>query len=39
MDDGIPVYEIEMIKGEYEYELKIHAKTGKILEKEKDWID
>lgn len=39
MDDGIPVYEIEMIKGEYEYDLKIHAKTGKILEKEKDWID
>lgn len=39
MDDGVPVYEIEMIKGKYEYELKIHAETGKILEKEKDWID
>ena len=39
MDDGVPVYEIELIKGNYEYELKIHAKTGKILEQEKDWND
>lgn len=31
-DDGVPVYEIEMVKGNREYELTIHAKTGKILE-------
>lgn len=38
-DDGIPVYEVEMIKGSMEYELKIHAKTGKILEYEKELAD
>ena len=38
-DDGIPVYEVEMIKGNMEYELKIHAKTGKILEYEQDMLD
>ncbi len=31
-DDGVPVYEIEMVKGSMEYELTIHAKSGKILE-------
>lgn len=31
-DDGVPVYEVEMVKGNREYELTIHAKTGKILE-------
>ncbi len=31
-DDGVPVYEIEMVKGSMEYELTIHAKTGEILE-------
>ena len=39
MDDGVPVYEVKLIKGYYEYEFKIHAKTGVILEQEKDWID
>lgn len=38
-DDGVPVYEIELIKGRYEYEFKIHAKTGAVLEQEKDWND
>lgn len=38
-DDGIPVYEVEMIKGNMEYELKIHAKSGKILEYEKELAD
>ncbi len=38
-DDGVPVYEIELIKGSYEYEFKIHAQTGAILEQEKDWND
>lgn len=35
-DDGISVYEIEMIKDGLEYELKIDAKTGKIIEFEVD---
>lgn len=39
MDDGIPVYEIELVKGQYEYEYKIHAKTGKTLEWDKDFND
>lgn len=38
-DDGVPVYEIEMIEGIYEYDVKIHAKTGKILEFEKEIDD
>lgn len=38
-DDGVPVYEVELIKGRYEYELKIHAKTGEILEYDKDFRD
>lgn len=39
MDDGVPVYEVELINGVYEYEITIHAKTGKILEYEQDYID
>lgn len=38
-DDGITVYEIELRKGVYEYEVKIDAKTGKILEFETDIDD
>lgn len=38
-DDGVKVYEIEMVKGIYEYEVKIDAKTGKVLEFEKDIDD
>lgn len=38
-DDGIKVYEIEMVKGIYEYEVKIDARTGKVLEFEKDIDD
>lgn len=36
-DDGIAVYEVELISGQYEYEIKIDAKTGKILEIDKDY--
>lgn len=39
MDDGVPVYEIELIKGDYEYDIEIHAKTGKVLKQEVDWND
>lgn len=38
MDHGVPVYEVEVIKGELEYEIKIHARTGKILEVDIDSI-
>ena len=38
-DDGVPVYEIELIKGAMEYDIKIHARSGKILEFEKDYND
>lgn len=38
-DDGIPVYEISMIEGIYEYDVEIHAKTGKILKFEKEIDD
>lgn len=38
-DDGIKVYEVELVEGMYEYEVKIDAKTGKILEFEKDMDD
>lgn len=36
MDDGVPVYEVELVKGGLEYELTIHAKTGVILDKDID---
>lgn len=39
IDDGVPVYEVELVKGQYEYELEIHAETGKILKYEKDLDD
>lgn len=38
-DDGAAVYEIEVIKGNYEYEFKIDADTGAILEQDKDLRD
>lgn len=37
-DDGVPIYEVDIQKGMYEYELEIHAKTGKILKYEKEHI-
>lgn len=38
-DDGVPVYEVEMVKNNVEYDLTIHAKTGKILTYESDIRD
>lgn len=39
IDDGVPVYEVELIKGIYEYELEIHAVTGEIIKYDKDIDD
>ena len=38
-DDGLYIYEIEFLKGGYEYEYEIHAKTGRILAKDVDYDD
>lgn len=38
-DDGILTYEIELRKGTYEYDVKIDAKTGNVLEFETDIDD
>lgn len=35
-DDGTFVYEVELVKEGYEYEVKIHARTGKVLHIERD---
>ena len=35
-DDGVPVYEVDIINGSYEYEIKIHARTGEILESDSE---
>ncbi len=37
-DDGVPVYDVEIVKGGLEYEVKIHAKTGEILKFEMESI-
>lgn len=38
-DDGRKVYEVDLVKGNYEYDLTIDATTGKILEYDKDLMD
>lgn len=38
-EDGLAVYEVAMVKGIYEYEVTIDAKSGKIIELEKDIND
>lgn len=38
-EDGIALYEVELIKDEYEYDIKINAKTGEILEIDKEYMD
>lgn len=38
-DDGVPVYEVNMIEGKYEYDVEIHARSGKIIKFEKELED
>ena len=38
-EKGTPIYEIEIRNGYIEYEFKINAQTGKIIEMEKDYDD
>lgn len=38
-DDGMQVYDVSMIEGMYEYDVTIDAKSGKILEFDKDFND
>lgn len=38
-EDGVTVYEVHFIQGQYEYEYTIHAQTGEILDVEKDQKD
>lgn len=37
LDDGIPQYEVEFRYGDYEYDYTIHAETGKILSRDKEY--
>ena len=39
IDDGIEVFEVDFTCDGYEYDYKIDANTGAILEKDKDLID
>lgn len=38
-ENGTVVYEVELVKGHYEYEIVIDAKSGKILHTEKEYDD
>ena len=38
-DNRAPEYDVEFQQGGYEYEYEIHAETGVILSKDKDWDD
>lgn len=38
-DDGQPEYEVEFHRDGWEYDYEIHAVTGQVLHKDKDWDD
>ena len=38
-DDGRPEYDVDFRQGGYEYDYEIHAETGKILSRDKEWDD
>ena len=37
-DDGMKIYEVEFYAGNYEYEIEINAKTGKVISYDRDSI-
>lgn len=37
-DDGVPVYEVKLLKNYYVYEVVVHARTGKILEYDRESV-
>lgn len=37
-DDGVPVYEVKLLKNNYVYEVVVHARTGKVLEYDRETI-
>ena len=38
-DDGRPEYDVSFHQGGYEYDYEIHAETGKILSRDREWDD
>ena len=38
-DDGQPEYDVDFRQGGFEYDYEIHAESGKILSRDKDWDD
>jgi len=38
-DDGRPEYDVDFRQDRYEYDYEIHAESGKILSRDKDWDD
>lgn len=38
-DNGRPEYDVDFRQGHYEYDYEIHAETGRILSRDKDWDD
>lgn len=36
IDDGVPQFDVEFHRGDWEYEFEIHGETGKILSYDKD---
>ena len=38
-DDGRPQYEIEIWRGNWEYDIDVHARTGRILDYDRDYDD
>lgn len=37
LDDGVPEYEVEFRSGDYEYDYTIHAETGAVLHRSKEY--
>ena len=37
LDDGLMIYEVEFLSGAYEYEYKLDAINGEVVEWEVEW--